>query len=1157
MTVHFCAVCSVQGHAIPQTQGVFTIVFTPITPYFRGLMILSSPTLLQQRASNPESHIWVGANAGSGKTKVLVDRVLRLLLQGTPPDHILCITFTKAAAAEMVSRLQTRTRAWVWMEEDALMQSLQEMSGTLPSATEIHHARRLFAVMTDCPVGVRIQTIHAFCQQLLSQFPEEAGIAPHFTLLEDSEQGIMVAQAKRLVLAEAYHASESPLAEAIAHFTETSSEFSFSDLIESICHKRGACAVAAKNIPAFYAAAGFAEETTPASLSQRYFDFDDAYRANLRRCVGLVAERGLATDKKHTHLLEAFVNAPYTHEGAHALAISLLNQDSSFAEGFPTKAFLKAHPDAYAELRTLAQRASAYMQEIQHLAYCTDSVAMLRVADAFFRHYGALKETKAVLDYEDLIERSLALLEHPTLSLWVLYKLDGRIEHLLMDEAQDVSPNQWRIAACLTDAFFDAAGEGERRTPRSLFVVGDEKQSIFGFQGAIPERFGQERWHYAQKAEMYATPFAHIPMQTSFRSGEAVMTLVDTVFAGEEARMALSSEGLAVAHIPHRKETYGQAVLYPLLAADKNKEEEEGEESPALTEQMAELIASTIAGWLREGWVLASTVTEKQPIPRAICPSDILILLRARKPLMQPILQALHRHAIASAGVDRLMLSSHLAVRDMMALAAFLCDESDDMALACVLTSPLYGMTYDTLTRLTAPREEATLWECLQAEGDFALMCEELRALQLLARTATPHALFAEVLYARSGFTRYAVQMGEGVRDVLQSFLFACVRYGEADTISLHGFITWMQGMTTELKREGDGHAEGVRIMTVHGAKGLEAPVVILPDTLRDVSMTKESLLVVPESSPPLVVYLRGEKRKHKVQRIFKAAYDAKQQALTQESYRLFYVALTRACDELHVFGYKNQKAKLEGSWYGQVKNAMETLRAETQEDGTIRYACYPEKREYAVALAEETLVNYDNYLHLLEPVHELITEESFLSPSTLQEEVGHKDGDALERTAAQQRGTLIHALFERQTNQPWAAFMATLPALLRVLAPQMSEVEHHAIIAEMAAVNDYPEIIALLERPALAEVPLIGRMTSGGCISGRMDRLIVTDDTVHVIDFKTGSAAGDAGAGQMRAYGEVLRVLYPHHTLRLSLLHIVVSQKNASFFMSRNDYNC
>ncbi len=1093
----------------------------------------SSPTLLQQRASDPASHVWVGANAGSGKTKVLVDRVLRLLLQDIPPSHILCITFTKAAAAEMEGRLQKRTREWVQMEMPALTQSLQGLNGEVPSEDELWKARRLFAVLTDCPIGVRILTIHAFCQQLLGQFPFEAGIPPHFTLVEGQEKERMVAESKRAVLGEAYHHPESPLGMAIDRFTDTGSEFSFHDLLDAIMQQRAACDEALSSIPDLFRAAGFEVGATPETLSARYFDLDEEYRVKMRRATALVAEKGSVNDKKYTARLPLFLEAPYAHEPAHELACSLLTLAGKVPEKFPTQALVKADPAAAAELQALAKRAQQYIEDMRQLTYCLDSEAMLVLADAYFRHYQRLKTVQAALDYDDLIHLTLKLLDHPHLSPWVLYKLDGQIHHLLMDEAQDVSPVQWQLTERLVETFFDGK-------QRSLFVVGDEKQSIYGFQGAAPERFAEERERYQQKALYHAAPFAHIPMQTSFRSGEAIMKLVDTVFAGQEAREALSSDGQEVIHTASRKGCYGQVTLYPIIRAsgEGSGEPEEGEADLSAVESLAKTVALTILGWLRSQKVLAKTGAP-------VTPSDILILVQQRNPLMQPLLEALGRHGIACAGVDRFMLSRHLAVRDMMALCAFLCDAGDDMALACLLTSPLYGLTYDALTSLCALRGEKTLWESLQEEEGHAFAREELAALQQMGNFATPHELFADLLLGRQGFARYLRAMGEEVQGALQSFLHACALYGQSQTISLHGFLIWMQGMTTELKREAGTGDEGVRIMTVHGAKGLEAPVVILPDTLRDVSMRQERVFSVPKRSPPLMVYLRGDKRKEKTAGIFRSAYEAKQQALARESLRLLYVALTRASDELHLFGYVGGKNPAADSWYSRVKEALRHLEAEEREDGTLRYAVHEDKAPAVSEVIKEAPFNPDNYRYLLEAIPPAPAKKRFLRPSEFHEpfflpaDVQAREGYVLnpeQHREVQRYGTVVHALLERQANRAWGDFLGDLPVLLDHLAPDMEESKRHQVEEDFAVFAAFPDLISLLEQPALAEVPIIGRNAEGAGISGRIDRLIVTERSVHIIDFKTGTTP--ANAQQLTAYADVIRPLYPDHRMRLSFLY-------------------
>jgi ATP-dependent helicase/nuclease subunit A len=1097
--------------------------------------MLHDPTTLQQRASNPDVSAWVAANAGSGKTKVLVDRVLRLLLQGTPPDHILCITFTKAAAAQMRTRLVDRLREWVLLSEQELYGVLVSLSGTEPPPTIMKTARQLFARLNDATQGVRIQTIHSFCQNVLNQFPYEAGIAPHFTLLDEAEAQELVKSARSATLAEAYDFPDGVLAGAIDFISETTSEFTFDGLIKAIAAKQRELAeifrrtASVENaIIELYYGAGIPLQRTTEQCTKERFDFTDEYRGKLQRCLDVIAAIGSTNDKKYTEALREYLQHPYNENTAHQFASSYLTDDGRQRAKFPTKAIESKERDVFIELQALGGQCEKYLREWNHLHNTQQSAAMLLIAETFLRHYSEAKNIRHALDYDDLIVKTSALLENTRNAPWVLYKLDGQIDHLLIDEAQDTSALQWQMTERLTEEFFASAG-GDHQS-RSLFVVGDEKQSIFSFQGAAPREFVHQKNRYHVKADASSLTLESIPMQTSFRSSIAVLSLVDAVFAEAEALSAVSAESKNVLHHAHRMEVGGKVILYPVIEKDTD-------------EDMATCVAKTIETWLREGRVLANG--------RPMTAGDILILVQSRTTLVEPMLRALGAVNVPTAGLDRLTLRSHIAVKDMMALAAFLCNHSDDMALGCILTSPLYAIPYDIITALATARGERTLWDQLSDDEEMESVVTELSFLQTLVHSHTPHSLYSALLLGRAGMARFVARMGEGVRDILSSFLHLCKRYEASNTVSLQLFVEWVQQGEGTIKRDMDQVANEVRIMTVHGAKGLEAPIVILPDTMHSVDMKKEILFSFQKDSMPLMLYWGGDKRKARASGIFHQAYTERMQALGEESLRLLYVAMTRACDELHIFGAEGRQTeeKVSKTWYGRIHAAMQTLGASHDEG---RYVLEPLTQTLSHSSLKKEVRYSEKHLlplHFMQPISSLPKTDTLIRPSSLvhystvkaneTDGVGGEKKNARPASAvsAAQYGTLIHACLQAQVNIPFSSFLRQLPTLLLYLAPEINQETHEYIVNDMAALVAYPDIIALLEMPALAEIPLMGYLADGQGISGQMDRLIIHENTVHIVDFKTGET-GDY-ASQLDAYHRLLSMLYPAVQVHASLCYV------------------
>lgn len=1134
----------------------------------------ATPTELQQRASSPYYSIWMAANAGSGKTKVLVDRVLRLLLSGVPAGHILCITYTNAAAAEMRSRVVKRAREWVAADSASLTEQLAALTGNAPDAATCLQARQLFIQILDGSPGLRIQTIHSLCQTLLSQFPHEAGISPFFRLMDEQEAGILAGQARQAVMAQAYREPEGGLASAIDTLIELVSEYSFTSLIDAIRAKRRAYhrvmlyhESALALIEQLYARAGFAGETTEVDIIRDYLEWHDPhYRDWLRQCAAAIRERGAKSEVPIMDaLLTELAKGEVLEAGHHAARHSgILTKEGKQRRTFPTKATQRALPEMAAGIQRFAEKCAAYLETWHRFQATRLSAATLCVAEAFFRHYEGLKHRTGGLDYDDLIDKTLILLHDPDVAPWVLYKLDGQIDHLLIDEAQDTSHAQWEITARLCEEFF--AGQGAQSLARRLFVVGDRKQSIYSFQGAAPAAFSRQHARYRHEAQEVSHPFATVPMRTSFRSTPAVLHFVDAVCADEQVSRAVGGEEEAITHQPYRQQSGGGVVLYPLVTSPRREPSQpwsyvHERTSPDIPKyKLAAELAGAIAGWLASRRILPST-------GKAIRPQDILILLQRRGALAEPLTRALQYQGVPVAGQDRLVLTSHVAVKDLLALAGFLLDSHDDMALAALLTSPLYNMDYDRLTRLCAGRAKAeTVWQRLQADAESSSIVEELKALQREARERTPHSLFSDILFAHGGLYRFTARMGEGVRDVLQSFLYECARYESSEAaISLQGLLAWLSHHQGEIKRDMEEGGGEVRIMTVHGAKGLEAPVVVLPDTCsKPDDLRKESLLVhEDEGEAPLLLSLQGGKEKQS--EIFHEAYEQRAQEMREESLRLLYVALTRARDELHIFGmltagHSNMPS---GCWYHYMQQAMDWLEIAEQEDGRRCFGMISESAEasqgdeaMSSGEAEERVPT-----HWLRRPDAVPTARVFEAASTLSAEQppalilsSESDGEELvthspaqtteDRLSATERGTLIHRCLEYQTGQHYAVFLAQVPSLLSRWYPDLGEDQRQDILDELAAFGADDEIRGWLEAEALAELPVIGALRDGTYVTGQIDRLITGAQRLVVLDIKTGQAPAQASLvpatykRQMQAYGKILARLYPHHRIDSALLY-------------------
>ncbi len=1123
---------------------------------------LPDPSERQRQASDPDASVWVSANAGSGKTKVLVDRLLRLLLRGEDPSHILCLTYTKNGAAEMLSRMIDRSRKWVRMPQAELTQALHTLTRKTPDSDTCLIARRIFLQLSDAMPGLRILTIHAFCQSVLEQFPQEAGIAAGFSIIDDREQTQLLYRAKRQLLRQASNDTDSRIASVIRHLTHHTSEYGFDEIITMLIqHQRLFLPIIYDpdtrhaSITQLYCTGGLSPETTADSLAIHYLGYDHTRKQQLLSYADKLDEFGAKTDQTFASHLRYFLNQPFSGCAADVFASNVLTAKHTINKRFPTKA-IQAHPDVAMEVEALARCCEEYRRDRLMLDAIKTTIMLYDLAAELFVLYRAEKLQHNQLDYDDLITYTQSLLEQSDTAAWVLYRLDGRINHLLIDEAQDTSDRQWRITKRLCEEFYAT----QATQHRTLFVVGDGKQSIFGFQGAAPQAFHQQEAYYRNQAKAADQPFHNVPMQTSFRSSDAILSLVDTIFKEPDAHHAVSYDATLTRHYAFREQCAGSVYLHPACATSNTATDtpdwqraDERTTPPSPRQAVIIHIADMIQDWLSEPRHLPAT-------GKPIQPQDILILLRSRKDIAAMLQRALRDAGVPVGGQDRLTVTDHIAVQDLLAWGNVLLDTTDDASLAAILVSPLYRLNYDTLTGLCAGRDEhTTVWRALQTH--HSTIVEDITHFRQHATWQRPSHLFTSLLYGHGAIDRYAACMGDGVRDVLQHFLYECQHYEATHPdASLQGFLSWMPENRASIKRNMQEMGNVVRIMTIHGAKGLEAPIVILPDTITTEHNSKDRLVYDDAHATPTIWYRPTSET---MPASLKPVIEAHKHKDAQEAQRLLYVALTRACDELHLFASLPKKASdiPPDSWYHQIEHAMQSLDSialdpETywQQDGLQAVGqgyAYHRHKHYAKAHQPPTQAPAPPSLpeawtqpvaHLPETLHFAKPSDNDRPAATHSASANHVTRNAQE---AIQRGILIHRALEWQTNQSYATFLQQLPEWLRHHASQLPTSLHHELYNTLAALHEHQTIVMLLEQPAMAEVPVIGKTQTHGAMSGQIDRLIVTSANVSIIDIKTGIQPlneSDITASyrhQMHSYRELLTPLYPTHNIQCQLLYV------------------
>jgi ATP-dependent helicase/nuclease subunit A len=890
----------------------------------------NDPSHPQRAAADPFVSAWVSASAGTGKTRVLTARVVRLLLTGVKPHRILCITYTRAAAAEMADRIQKQLSRWAIAGEDEVLADLQDLTGTIPRAADIARARRLFAETLDDPVGLRIQTIHGFCQSLLRRFPLEAGVPHHFTAIEDREAKALLAEARAGVMQDGLQDPDSPIGQAIAFLLDHLAESSFDKVLADIIAAReqfetvlnfGAGLAEAED--RLYRHLDLTPGQTEADLIRKAVTLTDPKTRTLRDMSAVLQTLGLKTDSAAGIFIAQWLDLSLEDRAVawDAYVAQYLKKTDGLPRT-PVKAIQDKSPGTMQDFTAEAERIMEIESARSTLRVADYSRSILRLAAALMARYGALKAKNSALDYADLIEYAVRLLEHPGMGPWVLFKLDGGIDHVLLDEAQDTSPLQWRLMQALMAEFW--AGAGASKANRTLFVVGDEKQSIFRFQGADPDAFQRMQNFFTGHLAAADKPFRRVGLHTSFRSTAAILQAVDAVFAPDSVRQGVSAD--PVQHTPYRRGMAGQVDLWPPFVAEADTDPaipwalpvtRRRRKSP-LTE-MCDRLADQIKSWLGRGEVLPAR-------GRPIRPGDILVLVRTRGAFVQRFLKACKQRDIPVNGVDRLDLVKSLAVQDLLALTRALLLPTDDLTLATVLCGPFIGLSEDTLFRLAYNRAPDSLWDRLSANPDTAALACYLTDLK--NGFSTPFGLLSAILdrpcpaSPQSGRHALLARLGGEAVDPVQELLNAALLYQTVRTPTLQGFIAWIEGDDSEVKRDPATAGQAIRIMTAHGSKGLQAPVVILADTFGFPKNEARLLWSDDPTAPPLFAPTQDEADHHvTARRAFERARDL------DEFRRLLYVALTRAEDRLLITGCLPSKTPDDpGHWYRLIEAGLQQV---------------------------------------------------------------------------------------------------------------------------------------------------------------------------------------------------------------------------------------
>ncbi|NVJ70163.1 MAG: double-strand break repair helicase AddA [Alphaproteobacteria bacterium] len=1119
-------------------------------------------TFEQARATHPELTAWVGASAGTGKTHVLTARVLRLMLTGTHPENIVCLTFTKAAAAEMKNRIFEELGRWTLMPDEVLAAEINRRTEEDPDAEMLTTARQLFAQVLDLSGGLQIQTFHSFCQALLGRFPLEAGMAPGFEGMDEADARETMATAKDQMLAFTQTPAGGAVKKALDKVAGLVTENTFDEVIERLSFEASTLRRAEQAygsvglVPALYRALGLTPGETRAMVLEKAIA-DDAFDLKGMRAMGPVLLAGSKSEAKAGEAITAFTAAEGDARKAlfEDYTLAFLTATGTPRARIAVKKTLTDHPEFESIIEKEQIRLLHVTDRMKRIEAAEATTALLQLGLAQLGRYHTIKSERGLVDFDDMIDRTVGLLSRGDVAPWVLFKLDAEVDHILVDEAQDTNRDQWRVVEALAEEFF--AGEGAAEKVRTIFAVGDAKQSIFSFQRADPREFVAARdrvFHRAWAAECEAEP---VPLNLSFRSGGAVLSLVDAVFHREaDASNGLSTDMEHVEHQFIRSGHGGLVELWPLEAPAADKEDEDATWIPPVVQEQADdaegRTAWRIARRIRE-MIDSKEMLEAQARP--IEAGDVLVLVRRRTAFVDHLVRALKYLGVPVAGRDRMVLTDELPVMDLLALAHAALLPTDDLTLATVLKSPFIGFDDDLLFDLAYGRKGA-LWHALQKKaGDRPDFARALKFMQKVVRGAdilTPFEFFSHVLTDLAGRKKLTSRLGEEVHDPIDELLEEALRFEHTQAASLQAFIHRVEHGGTQIKRDMEAAGGAVRIMTAHSAKGLQAPIVFLSDLVSMPDISRDGRVLPIEAAdpgmPPLLLWTSPAKNLALVDEM-KAALKENQ---VHEYRRLLYVALTRAEDRLYIAGWQDRRDPNEHSWFKAIEAGFGRIGADevTLPDGrqVQRFIVpqtadvEPKKAKEAVAVAAalpdwitRAMPEEPDPPRPLAPSRPDEDEPAATSPTA------RGDGKRFER------GRLIHTLLEWLPDMPVGARETAAKAYL-ARSGGLKESDVEGFWAEVQRILDDPVFSPLFAPGSRAEVQVAGSV-GPRIISGQVDRLVVTESEVLIVDYKTNRPPPRDAAKvpqiylkQMGLYARALEGIYPGRKVRAALLWTDIS---------------
>lgn len=1057
-------------------------------------------TYQQKIASDPKNCVFVNASAGTGKTKVLTDRVIRLLLDGANAEKILCLTFTNAAASEMKNRIALVLQSWAIMPDGELDKQIQELLSYSNLALK-QKARILFSQIVEIQNGMKIQTIHAFCQSLISKFPIEANISTSVSIIDDQTKNEFINKAW-INLVNNLDKNTNDVVNAIKNFSYEIHETSLKKLINDLVNNQ--------------------------QKIQTVIDKNDGVNELITNLFKIL---NLDPNKNSKQLLQEFCNnLPFVNElklaciefqnsknkapQENSLIISkwLVADNEQRLKLFDEYKSVFVTGDNLARKKISTKDCNSYEETLKQ-----EQLRILNLLDNLKAHhiiektkdilylfeeiiaiYNGLKRKKSYLDYSDIIEHAYNLLRKPDIAPWILFKLDGGIDHILVDEAQDTNPMQWQIIKAISEEFF--AGQGSSDVNKTMFVVGDEKQSIYSFQGAKPQEFENSKQYYRKEANNAQKNWQEVNMELSFRSTDAILKSVDKIFSNNNLKKAISFSDNIISHKSFRNKHAGLVEVAPLFEYQKLHDSDEKpwqiptEQKIINTpqKQLVEYVTSKIASMINSKYILKSK-------GRAVNAGDFLILLSTRGTLADQLTKSLQAKGVNVAGVDRLKLTENIAIMDLLALAKFTLLPDDDLNLACVLKSPFFQFSEEQLFELAHFRGDSSLWSYLKKKqfNSDAIKC--LTNLLNKVDFQSPYEFFANILESDDGRKKLISKLGYEINDPLDEFLNKTLEYEKLHSVSMQSFLSWIESDDIEIKRDLEQADNLVRIMTIHSSKGLQAPIVFMPDTINTNKVP--SKFIFDEANNQY--FFINPSKENSCDFITNLKEDLKKETYN-EYLRLLYVALTRAEDQLYISGFETSKSKVKDDcWYGLIKNAVLAI-GNKSDSGYVRYETSQEiavnqninkediSSDVAINLPEFALNNAPDEPY---PSMPLSPSKQNESEEIIKLNIGSKK--------EANYGKIVHKLLQ---YLPEVATENRYDLAIKFLEKNLQDGKANEIkdiATKTINITNNKDFKDIFGKNSQAEVPVVA-IVDGEVVFGQIDRLVINHDKIIIVDYKT-----------------------------------------------------